>query len=107
MTEHYEDTEDTKERVLSNKKVLGFIARFWMRRPILLTACVVLTLVSVGFDLALPPAIHADVIDHDTVRSGEQRSGLYFAAWSFITKLSLAPNDPRRAELQTRLGGAG
>lgn len=43
-----------------------------------------------GYDLALPPAIQADVIDNDTVRSGEQRSGLYFAAWSFITKLSLA-----------------
>lgn len=46
--------------------------------------------VLLGFDLALPPAIQADVIDNDTVRSGEQRSGLYFAAWSFITKLSLA-----------------
>ncbi|WP_159953256.1 MFS transporter [Rhizobium sp. 18065] len=43
-----------------------------------------------GFDLTLPPAIQADVIDNDTVRSGEQRSGLYFAAWSFITKLAVA-----------------
>lgn len=50
----------------------------------------VITGLLLGFDLALPPAIQADVIDHDTVRSGEQRSGLYFAAWSFITKLSLA-----------------
>lgn len=53
------------------------------------TICVVTGLL-LGFDLALPPAIQADAIDHDTVRSGEQRSGLYFAAWSFITKLSLA-----------------
>ncbi|MCM2473840.1 MFS transporter [Rhizobium sp. CG5] len=43
-----------------------------------------------GFDLALPLAIQADVIDQDTLQSGEQRSGLYFAAWSFITKLALA-----------------
>jgi Na+/melibiose symporter-like transporter len=43
-----------------------------------------------GFDLALPPAIQADVIDFDTARSGEQRSGLYFAAWGLATKLSLA-----------------
>ncbi|MDH4440931.1 MAG: MFS transporter, partial [Rhizobium sp.] len=43
-----------------------------------------------GFDLTLPPAIQADVIDNDTVASGEQRSGLYFAAWSFITKFSVA-----------------
>ncbi|WP_306118320.1 MULTISPECIES: MFS transporter [unclassified Roseitalea] len=44
----------------------------------------------VGFDLAIPPAIQADVIDVDTAGSGEQRSGLYFAAWSLSTKLSLA-----------------
>jgi GPH family glycoside/pentoside/hexuronide:cation symporter len=44
----------------------------------------------VGFDLALPPAIQADVIDYDTAKSGEQRSGLYFAAWGLATKLSLA-----------------
>lgn len=44
----------------------------------------------VGFDLSLPPAIQADVIDIDTAASGEQRSGVYFAAWSLTTKLSLA-----------------
>jgi GPH family glycoside/pentoside/hexuronide:cation symporter len=43
-----------------------------------------------GFDLALPPAIQADVIDVDTAQSGEQRSGAYFAAWSLATKLALA-----------------
>jgi glycoside/pentoside/hexuronide:cation symporter, GPH family len=40
-----------------------------------------------GFDLTLPPAIQADVIDVDTAGSGEQRSGAYFAAWSLTTKL--------------------
>ncbi|MEL6435661.1 MAG: MFS transporter, partial [Pseudomonadota bacterium] len=44
----------------------------------------------VGFDLSIPPAIQADVIDVDTATSGEQRSGLYFAAWSLATKMSLA-----------------
>ncbi len=43
-----------------------------------------------GFDLVLPASIQADVIDVDTAQSGEQRSGLYFAAWSLATKLSLA-----------------
>ena len=32
----------------------------------------------------------ADVIDVDTLASGEQRSGLYFAAWGMTIKLSLA-----------------
>lgn len=43
-----------------------------------------------GFDLALPPAIQADVIDSDTARTGEQRSGLFFAAWALATKLAAA-----------------
>lgn len=49
-----------------------------------------LTGLLVGFDLSIPPAIQADVIDIDTAASGEQRSGMYFAAWSLATKLSLA-----------------
>ncbi|MEM9574336.1 MAG: MFS transporter, partial [Pseudomonadota bacterium] len=49
-----------------------------------------LTGLLVGFDLSIPPAIQADVIDIDTAASGEQRSGTYFAVWSLATKLSLA-----------------
>ncbi|OLP53863.1 MFS transporter [Rhizobium rhizosphaerae] len=41
-----------------------------------------------GFDLALPPAIQADVIDADG--AGPGRAGFYFAAWGLATKLSLA-----------------
>ncbi len=54
------------------------------------TVVCVVTGLLLGFDLTLPPAIQADVIDNDTVSSGEQRSGLYFAAWSFTTKLAVA-----------------
>lgn len=43
-----------------------------------------------AFDVALPPAIQADVIDADTAASGEQRSGFYFALWALATKLALA-----------------
>ncbi|MET0749256.1 MAG: MFS transporter [Rhizobium sp.] len=53
-------------------------------------AICVITGLMLGFDLSLPPAIQADVIDVDTARSGTQRSGLYFAAWGLATKLSLA-----------------
>lgn len=50
----------------------------------------VLTGFLLGFDLVLPPAIQADVIDYDTAQSGEQRTGVYFALWGLATKLSLA-----------------
>ena len=40
--------------------------------------------------LFLANSIAADVIDVDTLESGEQRSGLYFAVWGMVTKLALA-----------------
>jgi GPH family glycoside/pentoside/hexuronide:cation symporter len=53
-------------------------------------AICVFTGLMLGFDLALPPAIQADVIDADTDMSGEARGGIYFAAWGLATKASLA-----------------
>jgi len=46
--------------------------------------------VALGADLALPPAMQADVIDLDRARSGEERAGVYFALWSMAQKLALA-----------------
>ncbi|MEM8794682.1 MAG: MFS transporter [Pseudomonadota bacterium] len=50
----------------------------------------VITGLVLGADLVLPSSIQADVIDVDTAETGEQRSGVYFAAWSVATQLSLA-----------------
>ena len=50
----------------------------------------VATGLALGFDLSLPAAIQADIIDEDTAASSEQRSAQYFAAWSLTTKLALA-----------------
>lgn len=40
--------------------------------------------------LFLSNSMAADVIDVDTLTSGEQRSGLYFAVWGMTTKLAFA-----------------
>lgn len=45
---------------------------------------------ALGADLALPPAIQADVVDYDRLRSGRDRTGLQFALWGMATKLALA-----------------
>lgn len=50
----------------------------------------ILTGFCLGADLALPASMQADVVDLDTLRSGSQRTGLYFALWSMATKLALA-----------------
>jgi Na+/melibiose symporter-like transporter len=39
-----------------------------------------------GADFTIPPAIQADVIDLDELRSGERRSGLFFAASTMAQK---------------------
>ena len=55
-----------------------------------LIALVVLRGSSFASILFLANSIAADVIDVDTLESGEQRSGLFFAAWGMVIKLSLA-----------------
>jgi len=39
-----------------------------------------------GFSATLPNSMKADVIDLDTLRSGENRAALFFSAWSFAQK---------------------
>ena len=53
-------------------------------------AVCVLTGLSLGADLVLPSSMQADVVDLDTVESGAQRTGLFFAMWGMVTKLALA-----------------
>ena len=56
----------------------------------LLMVCIAIRGSSFASILFLSNSIAADVIDVDTLASGEQRSGLYFAAWGMTSKLSLA-----------------
>jgi Na+/melibiose symporter-like transporter len=41
---------------------------------------------ALGADLSLPPAMQADVIDLDELNTGENRAGLFFAAWTMAAK---------------------
>jgi len=45
---------------------------------------------ALGAGLVLPASMQADVIDADTVETGERRAGLFFALWGMATKLALA-----------------
>ncbi|MDZ4051704.1 MAG: ABC transporter transmembrane domain-containing protein, partial [Phenylobacterium sp.] len=81
MTEHYDDTDDLAERTLSNRQVLGFIGAFWLRRPVLFWTSVVLTLVAIGFDLALPWAAGRLM---DIVAAGPDQADLAWRAWAIF-----------------------
>lgn len=50
----------------------------------------VLSGLGLGADMVLPNSMQADVVDADTLQSGQQRTGLFFAMWGVATKLSLA-----------------
>ncbi len=50
----------------------------------------ILSGIGLGADMVLPASMQADVVDADTLESGAQRTGFYFAMWSVATKLSLA-----------------
>jgi Na+/melibiose symporter-like transporter len=45
---------------------------------------------ALGADLSLPPAMQADVIDLDALRTGRRREGVFFALWGMGTKGALA-----------------
>jgi glycoside/pentoside/hexuronide:cation symporter, GPH family len=53
-------------------------------------AVCVITGMALGADLVLPPAIQADVVDYDSLRTRRARAGLQFALWAMSTKLALA-----------------
>ncbi len=56
---------------------------FWWMLPI-----TVVTGFSAGGFFALPNSMKADVIDLDKLKSGENRSGLFFSSWSFTQKMT-------------------
>lgn len=64
--------------------LLGAGDQWWF-----LAICIA-TGVALGADLTLPASMQADVVDLDTLKSGRQRTGIYFALWGIVTKLALA-----------------
>ncbi|HEY0435219.1 MAG TPA: ABC transporter ATP-binding protein [Phenylobacterium sp.] len=79
MTDHYEDTDEHRQRTLKNSAVLGFIAGFWVRRPWLLTFTVLFVGLAITFDLATPWAAGRLV---DAVAMGPSHTHAAWVAWA-------------------------
>jgi ATP-binding cassette subfamily B protein len=97
MTEQYEEAEEPRERRLNNRQVLTFIARHWLRRPRLFTAAIALTLVAIGFDLAMPWAAGALI---DTLAAGPANAGAAWKAWGVFVGVYLAFSVIRNASFR-------
>lgn len=70
--------------------VFPFVLALGPGDEIAFAAISLLSGLALGADLAIPPAIQADVVDADLAERGEQRTGLHFAIWSVATKAALA-----------------
>jgi Na+/melibiose symporter-like transporter len=55
---------------------------FWWMLPVTIAT----GFAAAGFSQAIPNSMKADVIDLDTLESGENRAALFFSAWSFAQK---------------------
>jgi ATP-binding cassette subfamily B protein len=87
MTDHYEDTDEHRQRTLKNSQVLGFIARFWLRRPWLLTGTVAFVILAIAFDLATPWAAGKLV---DAVTGGPDHPERAWRAWAVFVGVYFA-----------------
>ncbi|MFD3265098.1 ABC transporter ATP-binding protein [Phenylobacterium ferrooxidans] len=86
MTEHYEEVDESANRVLSNRQVLGFVMGYWLRRPWLLAGTLVMTLAGIGFDLAMPWASGRLV---DAVTAGPSSQDTAWVAWGLFVGVYL------------------
>ncbi|WP_310542024.1 ABC transporter ATP-binding protein [Phenylobacterium sp.] len=86
MTEHYEEVDESANRVLSNRQVLGFVMGYWLRRPWLLAGTLVTTLAGIGFDLAMPWASGRLV---DAVTAGPSSQDTAWMAWGLFVGVYL------------------
>ncbi|MHB8528314.1 MAG: ABC transporter ATP-binding protein [Caulobacteraceae bacterium] len=84
--DQYEDDESTRARVLSNGRVLAFIASYWVRRRALLAATISLTLIALSFEIMLPRA-SAHLVD--AVGVGHRNIHGAWRAWGWFVGVYL------------------
>ena len=71
---------------------IAFVFVPWLEKGDILLFLIIsiITGITLGADMVLPPSMQADVAEFELIRSGHDRTGLLFAFWSMFTKLALA-----------------
>ena len=84
--DHYEDDEENRERVLSNRQVLAFIAGDWMRRPWMVAGTIATALIAIGLETWTPRATQNLV---NIAAAGPIRPDLIWPAWAVLVAVFL------------------
>jgi ATP-binding cassette subfamily B protein len=85
--DQYDDTEATRQRVLSNRQVLAFVGRYWRRRRGMLAATVVLYLIAIGFEMMAPRAAEGLV---NAALRGPTNAAEAWRAWGLFVGVYVA-----------------
>src|SRR5215469_11877442 len=80
--DQYDDDEIGRARVLSNWRVLTFVAGYWRRRPWRVSATILVGLIAIAFETYMPTA--ASRIVEVTSRPPTPGSGAWLALGSFV-----------------------
>jgi ATP-binding cassette subfamily B protein len=96
-----EDIGAFRKRALSNGQVFAFIAGFWRRRPVAFGAAVLLTLIAIGFEMAVPHAAQGLVDAMAGAKAG--RTGVW-RAWGLFAAIYLAFSVIRNVGMRPYIG---
>ncbi|MFI4975139.1 MAG: ABC transporter ATP-binding protein [Caulobacterales bacterium] len=87
MTAVFDDDDDeARPRILSNRQILGYIARHWLREPVRFTAIVTLIVTSALCDLTIPWATRGLM---DAVAAPHHVTANAWRAWAMLSGLYL------------------
>ena len=92
--DQYDDDEIERERVLSNRQVLGFIAGFWARRRWMVAGTVITSLMAIALETWTPRATQNLV---NIAASGPLRPDAIWPAWAILVGVYLTSAIVRNA----------
>ena len=79
-----EDDDETRPRILSNRQILGYIARHWLREPLRFTAIWALIITAAVCDLTIPWASRGLM---EAVASPRHLTAVAWAAWASLSAI--------------------
>ncbi|HEX3917744.1 MAG TPA: ABC transporter ATP-binding protein [Caulobacteraceae bacterium] len=81
-----EDDDETRPRILSNRQILGYIARHWLREPVRFAFIWVMIVIAAACDLSIPWASSSLI---RAVNNPAHITAIAWAAWATLSAIYL------------------